>query len=58
MHKEGVFGDHSAQYPSGNVVVNEHASHALDDFLGEVSAAWDRYQTRLAKIPYATPEME
>ena len=54
LHLAGAFGPHSA-IDDGRVIVNEHASHALVDFLGESSAAWKKYQDRLRKIPVREP---
>lgn len=50
LHEAGVFGAHSRSTTSG-CAVHEHAEHAFADFLGDVTKAWEKYQSRLAEIP-------
>jgi hypothetical protein len=52
LHKQGAFGEHVVEH-KGSISVNEHAAHALGACLAEMSAAWDKYQERLAQIPAA-----
>ena len=47
--EENVFGN-LAISNSGGLSINEHAQHALSDFLSEVYAAWKRYEERLAEV--------
>lgn len=50
LHEAGVFGPHSRATQSG-CAVHEHAEHAFSDFLGDVTKAWEKYQSRLAELP-------
>ena len=55
LAKDSVFGQHLDQ--SGNsMIVNEHAQHALQDFLADVQDAWLKYQSRLNNIPVKRAE--
>ena len=56
LHNDGAFGVGSHLGKNGEVVVNEHAKHSLEEFLGDVTAAWNRHQERLAKFVKEHPE--
>lgn len=52
---DDAFGTNARTRESGNVVINEHAQHALVDFCSDVYAAWKKYQDRLQQIEAACP---
>ena len=46
---QNVFGP-LATSDSKGVILNEHAQHALSDFLSEAYTAWKRFEERLAEV--------
>lgn len=47
--RDGVFGSVAVDQGS-RVMINEHAMHALDDFLCEVYAQWGKYLDRMKLV--------
>lgn len=57
LHRDGAFGTNGSTQEDRVLVVNEHATHSLEEFLSDVTRAWQRHQDRLAQyvIEYPKP---
>ena len=54
----GAFGNVAMAYgPTKHVSINEHAAHAMQDFLQETYSAWNKYRRRLEEIEQACPAL-
>ena len=55
---DGAFGSMAKTYnPAKDVSINEHAAHAMQDFLQETYSAWNKYRRRLEEIEQACPAL-
>lgn len=51
----GAFGD-GAVMNDKQIIINEHASHSLQEFLGTVTIAWNQHKARIAKYAQTPPK--
>lgn len=50
LHEQGAFGGLSSVDANGTLRVNEHALHAVEDFISKTSAHWREYLSRLDSV--------
>lgn len=61
LHKQGALGEASKHLePAGDkqgyVIANEFAAHSLQEFLNDVTRAWEAHRQRLSELTFPVPE--